>query len=307
MVSAAVRRRTISARSASASRWWPPLHSCGSRSGNSNAGAPKNLRSCATRCASASVAVTTRIGRGWRCSSSATASARADPASPATRRQASPSANLFARSANACQFFNIGTLYGTTGATARPASDVSLPTTACEIERQRLQLDREVDVLQADVAWHLQPRGGEVQDCANAGTDELVRHALRRLRRNRQDRDLDAARPHFTGEIAAQHDGHRIDLACHLRGIVVDDGRDSKALPAEASVMEQGRAQISEADQHHRPHAVESEDALQLGLETGDVIADAAHAELAEVRQVLRSEEHTSELQSQFHLVCRLL
>src|SRR5436309_2292863 len=112
---ARVSRRTIIARSASASRWWPPFQSCGSRSGNSNAGAPKNLRSCAKRWASASDATTMTTGLGWACRSSATASARAAPASPATRRQTSPSANLFARSPNACQSLNISTAYGTTG------------------------------------------------------------------------------------------------------------------------------------------------------------------------------------------------
>jgi hypothetical protein len=51
-----------------------------------------------------------------------------------------------------------------------------------------------------------------------------------------------------------------------LAGIVVDDDGDAEALAAEALVVEERRAQVAEADQGHRPLAIEAEDALQLAL-----------------------------------------
>src|SRR3989442_14142472 len=44
---------------------------------------------------------------------------------------------------------------------------------------------------------------------------------------------------------------------------------------------------MAEADEHHRPLAVEPEDLLELGLQPGHVVADAADAELPEVSEVL--------------------
>src|SRR5712664_1594264 len=235
----------------------------------------------------------TRRGRGWIWSSSATASARADPASPATRRQTSPPANLFARSWNACQFLNISTAYGTTGGerprgVTRPSEEARrLPRPLREIKRQRLQLDREIDVLQAHLARHLEACRREIQDRADAGGDEPVADVLGGLAGYGDDGDLDAARLHLARHVAAVDDGHGVHLARDLGGIVVDDGRDAKALAAEALVMEERGTEIAEADEHDGPLAIEPENPLQLGLEAGDVIADAAHAELPEISEVL--------------------
>src|SRR5437879_5669056 len=44
---------------------------------------------------------------------------------------------------------------------------------------------------------------------------------------------------------------------------------------------------MAKADEHHRPLAVEPEDLLELGLQPGHVVADAADAELPEVSEVL--------------------
>src|SRR5689334_23959639 len=48
-------------------------------------------------------------------------------------------------------------------------------------------------------------------------------------------------------------------------------------------------------------------DALGIEEQLPDVIGGGAHRDLLFDLQGARSEEHTSELQSQFHLVCRLL
>src|SRR5207249_7794725 len=62
---------------------------------------------------------------------------------------------------------------------------------------------------------------------------------------------------------------------------------DAKALAAEPLVAEERGAKMAEADEHHRPLAVEPEDLLELGLQPGHVVADAADAELPEVSEVL--------------------
>ena len=51
--------------------------------------------------------------------------------------------------------------------------------------------------------------------------------------------------------------------------------------------MEERRAEVAEPHERHGPFAVEAEDALELRLQTRDVVADATNAELAEVREVL--------------------
>src|SRR6185503_7443440 len=119
------------------------------------------------------------------------------------------------------------------------------------------------------------------------GGHELVGHRLRGLRGNRQDRDLDCARLDLTRHVPRGHDGHALDVPPDLRGIVVEDDRNAEPLAAEALVMEQGGAQVAEPHERHRPLAVEAENPLELGLEPGHVVADAPHAELAEIREVL--------------------
>src|SRR2546429_1936641 len=156
-----------------------------------------------------------------------------------------------------------------------------------EIERESFELDREVDVLEPDVAGNLDAGGREVQDGFDAGRDQLIRDRLRGLYGHRDDRDLDAPSLHLAAEIAAREDRGRLDLGRDLRRIHVEDGRDAEPLAGEAPVVEQGRAEIAEADECHRPLAIEAEDPLELGLEPRDVVADAANAELAEVGEVL--------------------
>src|SRR3989304_1320723 len=89
------------------------------------------------------------------------------------------------------------------------------------------------------------------------------------------------------GEMAERQDGPAPGRLAELGWIVVEDGRDPEALAREALVVEEGGAEVAEADQRHLPPAVEAEDPLQLRFEPRDVVADAAHAELAEVGEAL--------------------
>src|SRR5262245_3590686 len=233
------------------------------------------------------LATTTSAGRGWVWRSSATASARAAPVRPATRRQTSPSANDFASASKAGHSRSISERSklprGSSGAAGPSGSARRLG----EIEREGLELDREVDVLEANVFGDLDPGGSEVQDRFDSGGDQLIGHGLSRFRRHRHDGDLDSPRFHLPTQITARKDRRGVDLTRDLARILVEDGGDPEALAGESLVVEQRRAEITEPDQRHRPLAIEAEDALELGLEPRDVVADPANAELAEVRQVL--------------------
>ena len=104
---------------------------------------------------------------------------------------------------------------------------------------------------------------------------------------HRHDADLDAARLQLARHVARAHDGHAVHAAPDLGRVVVEDHRDAESLAAEAPVVEEGRAEVPESHQGQRPLAVEPQDARELRLETRHVIPDPAHAELAEVGEVL--------------------
>src|SRR4026207_190841 len=60
-------------------------------------------------------------------------------------------------------------------------------------------------------------------------------------------------------------------------GAGAKEGEEAEPRAREAFVVEEGRAEIAEAHQRPLPLPVETEDALQLGLESRDVVADAGH------------------------------
>src|SRR5262245_21605711 len=130
-------------------------------------------------------------------------------------------------------------------------------------------------------------RGGGGGDRPGPGPRPLVGDGLRGLGRHGDDGDLDATRLELARQIPAGQDRHAPDVAADLGRILVEDRGDPEALAREPLVVEERGAEVAEAHQRHRPLAIEPEDLLELGLEAGDVVTDAAHAELAEVREVL--------------------
>src|SRR5207249_2663825 len=132
-----------------------------------------------------------------------------------------------------------------------------------EIERKSFELDREVDVLEANVARNFDTGGCEVQNGLDPRRDQLVGDGLRRLHWHRDDGDLDPARLHLAHEVAAGEDRRRLDLVHHLRWILVEDGRDAESLTGESAIVEERRAEVAEADERHGPLAIETEDALE--------------------------------------------
>ena len=123
-----------------------------------------------------------------------------------------------------------------------------LPPALGQIERQRLQLDRQVDVLQTHLAAHAQTRRREVEHGLDAGRHELIGDRLRGLGRHRHDRHLDAPGLELAGHVAGVDTiGTPVHLAARLGRVVVDDDGDAEALTAEPLVVEQRRAEIAEA------------------------------------------------------------
>ena len=76
-------------------------------------------------------------------------------------------------------------------------------------------------------------------------------------------------------------------LLAHELVVGVDERHDPKAAGAETTVVGQGAAEVSDSDDRDRPVAGEAELPGDLVEEVVDVVADAARAVGAEVREVL--------------------
>src|SRR6266481_8714413 len=91
-----------------------------------------------------------------------------------------------------------------------------------------------------------------------------------------------------------------IAVRCTCRG---DAGSSGRGGGADDEVMDQGTKLADLVVVAARVHAVREHDDVHPALE----VDPQGRAGEADVADAVRSEEHTSELQSQFHLVCRLL
>src|SRR5689334_23962258 len=67
------------------------------------------------------------------------------------------------------------------------------------------------------------------------------------------------------------------------------------------------RSRASPLEPPHVQRALDAAPVVMVAVDTTHLDDERQPAIRRVTRQVLRSEEHTSELQSQFHLVCRLL
>ena len=76
-------------------------------------------------------------------------------------------------------------------------------------------------------------------------------------------------------------------LLADLRAQVVEQRGDLEAFLPEAGIVGEREAEIAGADDRDAQLAIEAENLAQVALQIADVVADAAHAELAEVREVL--------------------
>ena len=111
---------------------------------------------------------------------------------------------------------------------------------------------------------------------------------LRGRRRHGDDGDADAVAPRDLLQIVDVVDRHAAArLLADLLAQVVEERRDLEAFLAEARIVGEREAEVAGAHDRDAQLAIEAEDLAQVALQIADVVADAADAELAEVREVL--------------------
>src|SRR3954470_18745363 len=157
-----------------------------------------------------------------------------------------------------------------------------------EIERQALERDRQVDALQLHILRHLQRARREIEDRLDAGGDHHLHHPLRVRRGNRDHRDV---QPIAAGQPLQLLDVEDWNAAALLVADLlvgrVEQRDDLEPFLAEPRIVGERQPEIAGTHDHHAKPAIEPEDLAQVTSQIGDVIADAAYAELAEVREVL--------------------
>src|SRR6185503_16557825 len=155
-------------------------------------------------------------------------------------------------------------------------------------ERQALERHRQVDALQLHVGRHLQRAGRKIQHRLDAGGDHLPEHVLRRRRRHGDDGDADPFAPgHFLQVVDVVDRDAAARLLADFLFQRVEQRRDLEPFEAEAGIVGEGEAEVAGAHDRDAQLAIEAEDLAQVALQIADVVTDAAHAELAEVREVL--------------------
>ena len=87
-------------------------------------------------------------------------------------------------------------------------------------------------------------------------------------------------------DVVDRHAAARL-LADLRRSSVSNSADDLEAFLAEARIVGQRQPEVAGAHDGDAQLAIEAEDLPQVALQVADVVADAAHAELAEVREVL--------------------
>src|SRR6185436_15652664 len=111
---------------------------------------------------------------------------------------------------------------------------------------------------------------------------------LRRCRRHGNDRDADAVAPGVLLQILDVVNRYAATrLLPHLVLDVVEERGDLEPFLPKARVIGKRQPEVSGADDRHAQLAIETEDLLQVPAQIAHVIADPAHAELAEVREIL--------------------
>ncbi len=128
--------------------------------------------------------------------------------------------------------------------------------------------------------------GGEIEDGFHAAPDQAVHHLLGRRARCRDDRDV--ARLLLEVGLEVLHVAHHqpVPARSDLAGILVIDRGNVKATLAESLILHERPTHLPGAHEHDAVGALQAEDALDLGGELGDGIAEAAFAEGAEEGEV---------------------
>src|SRR5438045_1487836 len=160
--------------------------------------------------------------------------------------------------------------------------------TACQIEGQTFERHREIDALQLDIVRHLQRAGREIENRLDARRNHEIDDALRRRSGYGDHGNRDRVVPRELLQLVDVVDRHAATrLLTDFGAQVVEEREDLEPFLPKPGVIRQREPEIAGADDRDAQFAIESENLSQMPLEVANVIADAADAELAEVREVL--------------------
>src|SRR5690348_5553805 len=157
-----------------------------------------------------------------------------------------------------------------------------------QVEGQALERNRQIHALQLDVVGHLDRARREVQDSLDARADHLIDHRLRVLCGHGDHADIEAIATRDPLEVL-----HVVDrdaaarLVADLLAGGIEERRNLEAFFPKARIIRQGEPEVPRAHDRHVQAPIESEDLAQMPAQVLDVIADAADAELAKVREIL--------------------
>src|SRR5688572_4097870 len=157
-----------------------------------------------------------------------------------------------------------------------------------EIEREAFERHRQIDALHLDARWNFERARRKIQYRLDAGVDGLLEHMLRRIGRHGDQRDVDLLAPHDLLQLFQIVDRHAALRFVADLGLGDVEHRDNlEAFAFESRIVGERQTQVAGAHDGHAQLAIKAEDLAQVPLEILDVVADAPHAELAEIRKVL--------------------
>src|ERR1043166_1859520 len=160
--------------------------------------------------------------------------------------------------------------------------------TLCEIERQALERNGQIHALEFHFGRNLQRAGREIQDCLDPGRHDLIDHWLRVRSRHGDHGDVEPIALGHALQFLDVVDGHpaaRFVTDLFVRR--VEERGDLEAFLAKPGIVRERESEIARAHDGHTKTSIQAEDLTQMSPQLLDVIADAANAELAEVREVL--------------------
>src|SRR6188508_82881 len=157
-----------------------------------------------------------------------------------------------------------------------------------KVKRKTFERHRQIDALELHFRRHLECARGKVQDRLHARCNHQVNHGLSMRRRNGDDRDVEPFTPGDLLQFLDVVDGHATSrfVSDLLVGGVEQRGNLESFL-AESRVIRQSQTEVAGAHDGDAQMPIETENLAEVAAQVFDVIADAANAKLAEIREIL--------------------
>jgi len=152
---------------------------------------------------------------------------------------------------------------------------------------QVLELDSEVDIVNHDVFGHVQNYGREIENAHHPGLDQSVRDFLSFRRRHSYDCHFDMVGLDKIGKFLHAKDWEVNFFVAPPFGLDIERSDDFKTFLFKSAIRKERQTEITDADKNHRLQTVGAELIRNHLGQRGDVVAQAARAELAEVSKIL--------------------